>query len=99
MTNFAALYQAKGDYDHAEPLLKRALEITEKVLGKEHPSTATYLNNLAVFLGGSKGDYDNAEPLHKRALAIREKVLGAEHPDTVIARNNLLYCRAKMNKK
>jgi hypothetical protein len=36
----------KGDYDHAEPLYQRALEILEKVLGAEHPNTVIFRNNL-----------------------------------------------------
>ncbi len=69
-------------------LARSALAIREKVLGAEHPSTATSLNNLAGLLS-KKGDYDSAEPLYRRALAIAEKVLGHEHPDTVLFRKNL----------
>ncbi len=88
LNNLAVLYQAKGDYDSAEPLYKRALSIREKVLGKAHPDTATSLNNLAYFYN-AKGDYDSAEPLYKRALEITEKVLGQAHPDTARSLNNL----------
>jgi tetratricopeptide (TPR) repeat protein len=72
----------------AEQLLRRALEIREKVLGPKHPDTATALTALgAVYF--DKGDYVGAETLHRRALAIREKVLGPEHPDTATSRNSL----------
>jgi hypothetical protein len=37
-----------GDYAKAEPLLKEALEIYQKVLGPKHPHTATDFNNLAM---------------------------------------------------
>src|SRR5260370_25348266 len=37
-----------GDYVKAEPLLKEALEIRQKVLGPEHRDTATSVNNLAL---------------------------------------------------
>jgi tetratricopeptide (TPR) repeat protein len=46
MKNLANLYYAKGDYDNAEPLYQRALEILEKVLGAEHPNTVTIRDNL-----------------------------------------------------
>ena len=36
-----------GGYAKAEPLYRRALAICEKALGREHPDTATSLNNLA----------------------------------------------------
>ena len=37
-----------GDYAKAEPLLRRAVAISEKALGPEHPDTANSLNNLAL---------------------------------------------------
>ncbi|CAN0562837.1 unnamed protein product, partial [Laminaria digitata] len=36
-----------GKYAEAEPLYTRALDITEKALGPEHPSTGVSLSNLA----------------------------------------------------
>jgi tetratricopeptide (TPR) repeat protein len=79
---------ALAAYAQARPLYERALAISEKALGAEHPDTATSLNNLALLLK-SQGDYDGARPLYERALAICEKVLGAEHPDTATSLNNL----------
>jgi tetratricopeptide (TPR) repeat protein len=69
-------------------LQKRDLAISEKILGEEHPLTATSLNNLAL-LYWNQGRYGEAEPLLKRALAIREKVLGSEHPYTIGTRKSL----------
>jgi tetratricopeptide (TPR) repeat protein len=69
-----------GDYEIAEPLYKRALAITEKVLGPEHPGVATSLTNFA-WLYWAQARLAEAEPLTKRALAIREKVLGPGHPE------------------
>ncbi len=91
----AALYanlgyhlQHIGDYKGARPLYERALAISEKVHGPDHPSTARSLNNLAELLR-AQGDYEGARPLFERALAIREKVLGSDHPDTATSLNNL----------
>src|SRR5450755_2576671 len=78
----------QGLYGQAEPLFQSALAIREKVLGPEHPDTATSLNNLA-WLYREQGQHEQAEPLYQRALAIREKVLGPEHPDTAISLGNL----------
>ena len=66
----------------------RAVVIREKVLGEEHPDTATSLNNLAILLS-DQGSYQEARPLYERALAIREKVYGEEHPYTKRVRQNL----------
>ncbi|MEN8221077.1 MAG: tetratricopeptide repeat protein [Pseudomonadota bacterium] len=90
LNELGLLFEKAGYFSAAIPLLRRALFINKKVLGKEHPSTATSLNNLA-FLYKTKGDYDSAEPHYKRALAIREKVLGKEHPSTVASLNNLAF--------
>ena len=48
--NLAALLQAQGKYAEAEPLFRRAIEIDEKTLGKDHPDVATRYNNLAFLL-------------------------------------------------
>jgi hypothetical protein len=40
-----------AQYELAEPLFQRALDIREHVIGPEHPDTATSLNDLAACLG------------------------------------------------
>ncbi|MGA9727952.1 MAG: tetratricopeptide repeat protein, partial [Methylocella sp.] len=69
-------------------LHERALPIDEKVLGPEHPDTATSLNNLA-FLLRDTGHAREAEPLFRRAIAIGEKTLGLEHPNVATCYSNL----------
>ena len=80
--------QSMGDTARAEPLYLEAKAICEKVLGKEHPTYATSLNNLAT-LYQSMGDTARAEPLYLEAKAICEKVLGKEHPNYATSLNNL----------
>ncbi|WP_141508825.1 tetratricopeptide repeat protein, partial [Candidatus Chloroploca asiatica] len=77
-----------GNYTSAQAYAARALDIRERVLGPEHPATATSLNNLAE-LYRAQGQYAAARPLYERALDIRERVLGPEHPDTATSLNNL----------
>ena len=81
------LYE-RARYSEAEPLLVRALQIRERLLGLLHPDTATSFHNLAL-LYHNQGKYAQAEPLYVRALAIREQQLGADHPDTAQSLNNL----------
>jgi hypothetical protein len=57
------------------------LAIREKMLGAEHPDTATSLSNLGR-LFRDLGRPDEAEPLFLRAIAVGDKVFGAEHPLT-----------------
>jgi CHAT domain-containing protein len=82
-----------ADYTKALALYERALPTLDKLLGPQHPDTATSINNLAM-LYDSIQDNDRALPLHERALAIREKILGSEHPLTSVSINNLacFYC-------
>ena len=58
------------------------------MLGPDHPSVATALNNLAG-LYQVQSRYGDAEPLFKRTLNIREKALGPDHPDVGTSLNNL----------
>ena len=77
-----------GLYAVAEPLLRRALEVSERVLGTEDPNTLCGLNNLALLLS-RKGDFSGALPLYERSLAANEQVCGADHPDTLCVVNNI----------
>jgi CHAT domain-containing protein/tetratricopeptide (TPR) repeat protein len=80
--------RTKGRGHDAEPLDLRALAITEKALGPDHPDVATSVNNLAV-LYEDQGRYAEAEPLYQRALAITEKALAPDHTDVGIQLSNL----------
>jgi hypothetical protein len=42
---------------------RQALQLKEKVLGKEHPSTLNSMDNLALVLH-SQGKYAEAEGMH-----------------------------------
>lgn len=75
----AQAYQAMGQYDKAEPLLRRALAIEEAEYGPDHPEVANALNCLASLLH-DMNRYQEAEPLYRLALAIDEVGLGPNHP-------------------
>ena len=78
----------RADYSKALEWYRKALAITEKVLGKEHPSTATTYNNIAGVYD-NQGNYEEALEWYRKALAITEKVLGKEHPNTVSIYKNI----------
>lgn len=59
LNNLAVLYGKRGKYKEAEPLCKRALEIREKVLGKDHPDVAKQLNNLALLCQNQVRHFDS----------------------------------------
>ena len=96
LSNLAELYRDTGRHAEAEPLLVRALAITEKALGPDHPATANRLNNL-VGLYWDTGRLAEAEPLFERALAILEKLLPTDHPNVATVRGNLADLLAKQD--
>src|SRR5260370_25413500 len=78
----------QGKYQEAIPIAERAVEVSKRVRGPEHPDTALSLNNLGA-LYKVMGAYTKADPLYQESLRIRQKVLGSEHPNTAPSLNNL----------
>lgn len=77
-----------GEYEKAQKLYEKSLQIHEETLGKDHLNTAIVYNNLAIVYE-SKDEYRTAEKLHKKSLEIRKSALGENHPDTASSYNNL----------
>jgi len=89
LMNGLGLYlNTRARFGEAEPLMRRALAIDEKSLGKDHPNVATDLNNLALLLADTNR-LAEAEPLMRRALEIDEKSFGKDHPNVATYLNNL----------
>ena len=86
--NLGLLLHEAGDYPRALEHHKKALTISLKTLGEEHPYTASSYNNLGRVYD-AMGDYPRARKYYEKALAIRLKTLGEEHPDTATSYNNL----------
>ncbi|MFO7676300.1 MAG: tetratricopeptide repeat protein [bacterium] len=81
------LWRLHGDFAEAEPLARRALAISERALGAEHPQVAACLNDLASLLQ-DRNRTAEAESLFRRALVVLEKTLGQRHPQVAICLNN-----------
>ena len=86
--NLAQLLQATNRVGEAEPLMRRALEISMASFGEHHPTVAIRLNNLALLLQDTNRMRE-AEPLMRRALEIDEASFGERHPTVAIDLNNL----------
>ncbi|HYZ54865.1 MAG TPA: tetratricopeptide repeat protein [Streptosporangiaceae bacterium] len=80
--------QVQARFTDAQPLLERALAITEAAHGPDHPTVATALNNLASILQ-DLGQPHDAQPLLERALAIDEAAHGPSHPTVATDLDNL----------
>ncbi|GHJ49018.1 hypothetical protein Cs7R123_63600 [Catellatospora sp. TT07R-123] len=83
-----AFLQTQGQYSDAEPLLRRALSLTEATHGPDHPRVAIRLNNLAKAMRDLKRPGE-AVPLAHRALAINEAIHGPDHPSVAIRLNSV----------
>jgi tetratricopeptide (TPR) repeat protein len=88
ISRLGLLFLTKALYTRADPLMRRALTITEARFGKDDPNVAAALNNLAVLLQGTNR-LAEAEPLLLRTLAIYEANLGKDHPSVATALNDL----------
>src|SRR5262245_38864489 len=64
----------------AARLYRRALAITERALGPDHPDVAPVRHNLGG-LAHARGAYARGEPWARRAVVIRTRALGDDHPD------------------
>jgi tetratricopeptide (TPR) repeat protein len=84
------LYYDKGDYDHAEQLLRESMAMKRRLLGDKHPEIATSLSNLADVLH-NKGDLAEAEKDYQESLAMYRELLGNEHPSVARTLNNLAF--------
>ena len=69
----------------AEPFYQRALTLTEKRIGSEHPDLIPYLNNLAGIYR-HQHRYADAALLYDWALTTMEKLRGPDHMDTAQCR-------------
>ncbi|MGH9385603.1 MAG: tetratricopeptide repeat protein [Vicinamibacterales bacterium] len=88
LNNLGKVLQATGRPDEAEPVLRRALDVGQKVHGPQHVDVAEALSNLGAVMF-VRGRLDAAEPYFRDALAIRRAVLGEDHPLVPASLNNL----------
>ena len=88
LNNLGNLRRDEGDLARAEPLLRRALALKEKVSGADSLDTAISLQNLAVVLDEANR-LPEADALYRRALAIKEAKLGKDHPSVALTLTNL----------
>jgi tetratricopeptide (TPR) repeat protein len=97
LMNHVAHYLANlARFDEAKRLHRRVLQMSEQMLGMEHPLVAEALSGMARSYK-EQGNYMKAESLVRRALEVRERVFGAEHPRVADSLSNLavLYVEQK----
>jgi hypothetical protein len=77
-----------AEFRASEPytVVPRPTDIPGRILGPDHPTVATYRNNLGLVMQ-DLGDPAGAKTQFKRALAITEASLGADTPQQAISEN------------
>jgi tetratricopeptide (TPR) repeat protein len=84
----AGTLYSDGRWNEAEELQVQEMQTRKRVLGDEHPSTLTSMNNLALTYR-DQGRWKEAEELQVQVMQTTKRVLGDEHPDTLTSMNNL----------
>jgi len=88
-----------GNFKEAEPLYQKSLVIREKLLGEEHPDTATSYHNLAFFYYDTDIEIEIAYEYIKKAVEIWERVLPENHSNLITAKENLIKIQQKRKEK
>ncbi len=86
--NLGLIYETRGDLDEAEKMLKKALEIFEKLRHIE--GMAIQYGNLGLIYR-TRGDLDQAEKMHKKSLEIFEKLGHLERMASQYGNLGLIY--------
>lgn len=89
--------ERKSKWALAENLLKRSIELNEKLLGAKHLKLSGSLIGLAHCYYQQEKDTE-AEPLYKRALQIREQSLESTNPAVIEALAFLENCYKREGK-
>ena len=75
-------YLSLGEYKTAEPHLKRAVDVRQALLGKEHRDTLRSMHLLAQVYH-KQALYKKADGLNEETYALRLTQLGTEDPETL----------------
>ena len=81
-------FKDEKSYHKALQANQQALEISERILGEKHESTADSYRELGI-TQHEMYDYTSALLSHQRALAIRIKLFGEEHESTANSYSDL----------
>jgi tetratricopeptide (TPR) repeat protein len=82
-------YRSLKQYDKAEIILLRSIQITETAIGKDHLNLVPHLNELAD-LYFEQNQSDKAEPIYLRQLNILKKSVGESHPNAIVILEKLV---------
>ena len=90
-------HQGKGDYNSAETMAQKCLDLRKEVLGEKHVDTLYSLRNLGIVFW-RQGKNKQAEKITRQALKDFEEILGKEDSSALASINglaNVLYNQGK----
>lgn len=87
LTLMGRIYERRGAYEQALPLLGEAVTLGRKTLGPS-AELAQSLNDFGV-AEGQVADLDSARATLEEALTMRRKVRGPEHPEVAVSESEL----------
>ena len=90
LNSMGLILKKRTDYDGAEKLYKRAIEIAHRTFGRdqEHYKLGIYYNNLGD-LDRKRCQFDRALEIYQRALTAIEKTLGSQHSEAAEILHNI----------
>ena len=86
---------ADNEYDAAKLSFRRSVELTQKLLGDDHPELASTLVNLG-WLHHHLSEFNEAAEVFLKANEILEEALGSAHPQVLEADQSLAFLRFTM---
>lgn len=97
LSNLGILYNEKGEYSKAEPILLNALALKPRFLRQQDPTVANILSGLATIYS-NRGDYAAAEAKYQEAREIRRTTVGERGYLYAESLNNLASLYVATNK-
>ena len=80
LSTIGHIYRELGQYNQAEQLLSKALDLRRRRLGETNTEVAAIMHELAEVLR-ERNRLEEAEAMHRSALALRERSLGSDNED------------------
>jgi tetratricopeptide (TPR) repeat protein len=92
------IFKDQGRFNEAEVAQRRLIEITEKLMGPDHPELAQHMIDLAE-LYDDNAKYDKAADWLRLAVQITRKARGPNHPQSATFLKKLINVQEKVRKQ
>jgi tetratricopeptide (TPR) repeat protein len=90
LANHGALCYMLEDFLASRDWYSKALQSTEMILGKDHPSTIPILQSMASVFVAMDADFEDTKVLYERCIETQRRLIGENHPEFLEAQSE--YC-------